>query len=84
MQLTDVYMTTDKKKQGAGLDQADMYLAEAGKLDCNPPGPLKPCSGWISEVCKVRVSWCCCLFFIMLCVLREGSRPEVNLTLIVQ
>ena len=82
MQLTDVYITAEENLQRTCLEQADMYLAEAGKLDSNPPGPLRPCSGWISEVCKVRVSWCCCLFYHAVCA--QGRKQTGGQSLIVQ
>ena len=78
--MKELFVSIAAEHQAAKLDQADLYLGKAGKLDSDPPGPLKPRSGWVSEVLKVFRSVGCCLF-IMLCVFSQGSKQEVNLSL---
>ena len=56
LHLKDVYFSSDPLDQEVMFDRGDMYLAAEGALNRNPPLPLLPQTGWITELFKVCVS----------------------------
>ena len=73
-----LWMSSEELLQTATFDQGDMYMGEEGNLNSNPPGPLRPRSGWVTEVLKVRVSrcWMLPLYHSLSCCVCSGKEAN--------